>query len=336
MPSLDIFGTDAFGVSSLTAAINKPTEGQAVPSVIDALFQPGERGISTTTAWVERRGDALALVPAAQRGAPGEPISNSRRDGINFEAIHLPQTGGVNADQVQNVRAFGSETETEIVERIVQDELDRMRRNLEATITYHRMGAIKGQVLDANGSDVLLNIYTAFNVQQQTQSMELDVAGTNVRELIIKAKRLSEKAIAGSSVITGFTCFCGEGFFDYLIKHASTAAAFDRWMEGDLLRSDPRAGFPFGGVTWRELYGKVGDVDFVGTNDAYLIPLGVQDLFITRWAPADYMETVNTLGIPYYAKQEPRRMNKGIDMEAQSNPINLCTRPRAIIKLTHT
>jgi len=48
------------------------------------------------------------------------------------------------------------------------------------------------------------------------------------------------------------------------------------------------------------------------------------------------METVNTLGVPYYAKQEPRRMGKGIDLEAQSNPITLCTKPRAIIKLTHT
>jgi hypothetical protein len=48
------------------------------------------------------------------------------------------------------------------------------------------------------------------------------------------------------------------------------------------------------------------------------------------------METVNTIGIPYYAKQEARRMNKGIDFEAQSNPINLCTRPRAIVKLTLT
>lgn len=336
MPSLDIFNTDAFSVSSLTAALNKPTEGQSVPSVIDALFLPGERGISTTTAWVERRGDTLALVPAAERGAPGETVSSARRDAVPFNAIHLPTVGGINADQVQNVRAFGSETEQDVVERLVQDELDRMRRNLETTITYHRMGALKGQVLDADGSSVLLNLYTALGVTQQVQSMELDVTGTNVRELIIKAKRLSEKAIAGSSIITGFTAFCGEGFFDALIKHSSTAAAFDRWMEGDLLRSDPRAGFPFGGVSWRELYGKVGAVDFIGASDAYLVPLGVQDLFITRWAPADYMETVNTIGIPYYAKQEARRMNKGIDFEAQSNPINLCTRPRAIIKLTLT
>jgi hypothetical protein len=28
------------------------------------------------------------------------------------------------------------------------------------------------------------------------------------------------------------------------------------------------------------------------------------------------------------------RFGKGVDLEAQSNPLNLCTRPRAVIKLT--
>jgi hypothetical protein len=48
------------------------------------------------------------------------------------------------------------------------------------------------------------------------------------------------------------------------------------------------------------------------------------------------METVNTIGLPYYAKQEELRMGKGIDLESQSNPISICTRPRAVIKLTAT
>ena len=50
--------------------------------------------------------------------------------------------------------------------------------------------------------------------------------------------------------------------------------------------------------------------------------------------PANYMETVNTIGLPYYAKQEPMDFDKGIEVETQSNPIHLCTRPAAICKLT--
>ncbi|WP_342006773.1 major capsid protein [Stutzerimonas balearica] len=100
------------------------------------------------------------------------------------------------------------------------------------------------------------------------------------------------------------------------------------------MRDDLRKGFTFGEVTWKEFYGKVGSISFIGENDAYLIPIGVSELFITRYAPADYMETVNTIGLPLYAKQELMRMNKGVALEAQSNPLNLCTKPRAVIKLT--
>ena len=63
--TLDIFNNDAFGVASLTAAINNPPEGQYVPTLLDSLFE--EEGITTTSVMIERDGDALALVPATER-----------------------------------------------------------------------------------------------------------------------------------------------------------------------------------------------------------------------------------------------------------------------------
>ena len=68
-------------------------------------------------------------------------------------------------------------------------------------------------------------------------------------------------------------------------------------------------------------------------DKALLIPEGVPDLYISVFAPADYMETVNTQGIPYYSMIEPLPFNKGMAGEAQSNPLHLCTRPRAQILL---
>ena len=100
-----------------------------------------------------------------------------------------------------------------------------------------------------------------------------------------------------------------------------------------MLRNDVRGGFKFADVIWEEYRGKIGTQAFIGDNEAYLVPEGVADLFITRNAPADYNETVNTLGLPLYAKQAPLPMDRGIEMEAQKNPLNLCTQPVAIIKL---
>ena len=63
-------------------------------------------------------------------------------------------------------------------------------------------------------------------------------------------------------------------------------------------------------------------------------PLGTVDTFGTYLAPADFNETVNTLGQPLYAKQEPRKFERGTDLHTQSNPLPMCHRPGVLVKLT--
>ena len=81
-------------------------------------------------------------------------------------------------------------------------------------------------------------------------------------------------------------------------------------------------------------------VRFVEANVAYAVPEGVMtekgSLFQTNFAPADFMETVNTLGLPIYAKQapDPSGLNRFVNVHSQSNPLCLCLRPRAVIQLT--
>ncbi|MGL4505183.1 MAG: major capsid protein, partial [Aeromonas sobria] len=50
--------------------------------------------------------------------------------------------------------------------------------------------------------------------------------------------------------------------------------------------------------------------------------------------PANYNETINTKGLPFYAKGEVMRFDKGIDLEGQSNPLNVCTSPLAVRHLS--
>ena len=333
MPSLDIFNTDAFGLQSLTQAI------QTTPFMPGRVAEMGiftEERISTTALSVERIGTTLILVPSTARGAPGKVIGGDKRTMVDIRTVHLPQIATINADEVQNVRAFGSESESDSVMAVVTGRLAKMRRNLDVTIEYQRMGAIKGQVLDSDGSTVLLDLFTTFGVSQIVQDWNLDADATKVMNMVTGLKRAVEDELGGLGM-TGLHVLCGDAFFDTLVSHPAVERAYDRWMDGAFLRSDNRRGFMLAdNVTFENYRGSVGGTAFVGTNDAYAVPLGVPDLFSTTFAPADYMETANTLGQRYYAKQEALRMGKGIELEAQSNPISICTRPRAVVKLTRT
>jgi len=330
MATLDIMNNDAFSVTSLTKAIN------------DTPFKPGrlgelglfsEEGISTTSMMIEKQGSTLTLVPNLPRGASATPKGGDKSQLVSIATTHLPQRATIGADQIQGVRAFGTESELETVQGIVNKRLAKLRGDLDVTIEYQRMGAIKGLVLDADGSTVLLDLNSTFGTTQQTKNFVLATAATNIQTKAVEAKRQVEAAL-GNLAYSGLRAICSQAYFDAFVSHSKVQAAFDRWMSGEFLRSDNRSGFYFAGIFWEEYRGAVGGNDFIESGSAYLLPEGVTDLFVTNYAPADYMETVNTMGLPYYAKQELKAFGKGVEIESQSNPISICTRPNAVLKLT--
>ncbi len=336
---LDAFTADAFSMHSLTATFNKvPYQ----PMRLGALKIFQEAGVRTTSIDIESVDGRLSLIQTSARGgAAVDPLIAAKRKLRTFRAYHLERDSAVYADEVQNIRQFGSETELQQLEQIVAERLTELRPMHEVTLEYHRVNAVQGILLDADGS-TLLNLFTEFGVSQQVHDIALGTGSTDVRGRIIAAKRLAEASLGGL-VINGWIGLCSSGWFDALVAHATVVTSLAN-QESIALRSDLRDGFPFAGVNWEEYRGSVtipdgaggGTATFIPANTAWLIPVCSPSIFITRFAPADYEETVNTMGLPLYAKQaaDPSGFNKFRKLNTQSNPICLCLRPEAVIKLT--
>jgi len=101
MPTLDVFNSDAFSMTSLTDAINKR---DYMPGGLASLFDA--RGIPTTTLFVEEKSGQLRLVQTSARGGPGASVGVNLRTARSFRIPHLQQQGTVLADSIQNIRAF--------------------------------------------------------------------------------------------------------------------------------------------------------------------------------------------------------------------------------------
>jgi hypothetical protein len=329
MAEIAIFEDDAFSVSSLTAAIN---DQEYLPGRISSLGLFREEGINTLTVQIEKDGDTLALVPAGERGTSGLVVGGTKRQLIPFNTVHLPERFTIKADEIQGIRAFGTRSELQAVQDVVNKRLAKARRQLDATHEFQRMGALNGQVLDADGKTVLLDIYKTFGVQRKKLPMGLGNPDTELRVRAGEALDMQEEAL-GSITSSGSRAFCGKNFWNKLIVHKSVKETYLNTMQAASLRGDARESFEFGGIVWERYRGKVAGVSFVHDDKALLIPEGVPDLYISSFAPADYMETANTQGLPYYSKIEPLAFNKGVAGEAQSNPLHMCTRPLAQILL---
>lgn len=336
---LDIFDDDAFSLHSLTAAIDK------LPYVPGRLGKMGifkQAPITTTIAIVEERQGTLALVPAMARGQQGSMTNSSDRRTIrSFVVPHNPQFDAVYAAELEGKRAFGSEDQTEVFSQIVNDKLEVMKSNHELTFEYHRIGAIQGIVLDADGSTVLYNWFTQFGITEQTVAFDFNDTGdydnaapaSDIKVLAQLVRRMIENALGGTP-FTGINAECGDQFFDALVSHATVRRAYERYQENSFSRNlqTDEKGFEFAGITWRNYRGSVGSVDFIENSTARFYPAGTQNIFLEIPAPADFVETVNTRGKPIYVKQERMKYDKGIELHSQSNVLYMCTRPRCLVK----
>lgn len=331
MATLDIFNDDAFSVTSLSEVITD------IPDVPTKLGDKGifvEEGISTTVFMIERQGSSLKIIPVAPRGGVGEPVALGPRKMFPLALFHIPETWSVLADEVQGIRAVGSETEVMQVSDLVQGKLAAVKGNMDLTHEWQRVGAVKGLIKDADGSN-LLDLYDAFGMTQPTAFWDLANTSVDPKDKGIELK-FAMKGKLGGRPFTGIRIICSLSFFTAFIKNANIKKAWDLWNAGQFYRDDQTdADFVFLKNITLEIYdGTVGNTDFIEDGFAYAYPEGVPRLFQSKYAPADYMDTVNRKGLPFYAVQEPMPFNKGVKGEAQSNPLHFCTLPETVFKIS--
>jgi hypothetical protein len=328
------FNSPAFHMSALTAAINIiPNRYGRMESM--GLFPP--KPVRTRQIIVEERNGVLNLLPTLPPGAPGTVGTRGKRSVRSFVIPHIPHDDVVLPEEVQGIRAFGSETEMETVAGVMARHLETMRNKHSITLEHLRMGALKGVILDADGS-VIYDLFDEFGISPSTISFDLGNVNSNVKKKSLDVLRHLEENLRGE-FMTGVRVLCSPEFFDAFTEHAKVKDAYALWQQGAMQINDMRAGFTFAGLTFEEYRGQAMDANgvsrrFIAAGEAHAFPLGTIDTFSTYFAPADFNETANTLGQALYAKQEPRKFERGTDLHTQSNPLPMCHRPGVLIKLT--
>jgi hypothetical protein len=336
---LDIFKQDAFSVVSLTDSINRLP---FVPGRAGQMVPWNEEGITATVVGIEEMNGVLNIVNPTPRGGVGEPFGKDRRKLRVLAVPHYQINDGIYADEVQGVRAFGSETALDTVSALVNRRMQKFTANLDATLEFQRIGAIKGIILNGDGS-TLYNLFTEFQVTQVAE-IDFDLDNASPASGVLRAKcadiiRTIADEMEGVP-FQGVHAFVGNAFFDALLAHKEVTQSYLNTPMANVLRepyvypngNKVYGAFEFGGIVWENYRGQVGGEAFVDTDKAFIFPVGAAGLFKTVFAPADYIETVNTVGRPRYTKQYAWPNDKGLSLEIQSNALSYCSRPRVLIK----
>lgn len=333
MGLLDIFKNDAFGALELSDAFMvKPNKYGRLQEL--NLFPA--KGVRTREVAIERKNGVLNLLPTVPVGGPATKGSVGKRDLRKVEIPHIPHEDMISAADVQGVRSFGTENMLQSVQELVLEKMDTMSDKHDITLEYLRWGALAGKILDADGTSIL-NLFAEFNTAEEVESFGLNSGSTQVMTSILNLKRYMELNLLGDSM-TGIKVFCSPGFFDALTTHASVIEAYKFYQSNQGLNLDLRTRFVHGGVDFEEHNGRATDINgnvikFIADNEARVVPMGSQSMR-TYFAPADFIETVNTPGLPRYAKQRITDYERGVEIHTQSNPLPICLRPQLLVRLT--
>lgn len=324
-----------FDCTEMTAAINKLP---ALPVYFRRLFEV--KGVRTTTVSLDIRKGRIVLVSDSERNTAPESLAGrgAKREWKHLSCAHLAMSDTLAPEDLQDVRAFGSNEPISAAE-VYNDKMQQLKNNLTATMEFHRLGAVKGVVLDADGTNVLHDIFQTFGVAKKTQDIAFPKTAADdanpILTGILKARRHVEAAMGGTP-FSHIECVIGSDAYDMLTSHILVRKYFEDWLahRQDFGDNDYRKrGFTYGGLTFVERSDVVGGHTLVEGKKGHVYPVG-PGLFKQYHAPADWMETVNTMGLEYYSRMDVKPKGRGVDIEVQTNPLTLCTYPEALVELT--
>lgn len=162
----------SFTAAELTESVNKLP---ALPLRMKGVFK--QKGVRTTSVVIDIRQGRLVLVENQDRSAQPKHLAGrgTRRSAVTLECAHLPLADTVKPEDVQDVRGFGTD-EPIGPETVINDKLQDLKNSVDMTVEFHRIGAAKGIIYDADGASVLHDLFEVFKIQQKKMDITFPTA----------------------------------------------------------------------------------------------------------------------------------------------------------------
>lgn len=289
----------------------------------------------TTVAVVERETEASDTISAKERGGDrnyaGKNTAQTEYFPIPFYPLDFKQT----AADLQDFREFATSDTPLTANSGLAKALKRITLSHDKLKTQVMYNALKGTT--SGGGQYTINLATKWGVTATTANVDFTDDTVNPAQIIEKNGReviqtKAQNAADSYQVI----CICGSGWFNGLINHPLVQNAWDKYpssqeplrarLGGNLINRS----FDYQGVTYLE----DATSGQVARGDAYILPLGIDDMFQLHYAPADVEELANTVAKDQYIFEVKTHRNTKLETETSFQA--LCNRPELVIKSTGT
>lgn len=286
-----------------------------------------------------------------------QTIAGRQRDSLVLKIPHFPADDAITPNDIDGIvsaNSLAEAAELESVQNVRADKMFDLREAHGLTMEVARMQLITEGTAYAPNGTVVTNYYTEFGVTRETVGIDLSAAA-DPRTSVNEAKRAVRAGLTGgqAGTVRAFVVLASDSFYQALIQNAFVTESLKYVDNGQALSIllgqggqavqglDARfESVNLFGVTWINAgaagyENAAGDfVPFVAEGEAYLMPVGVRDMFKTYFAPANRFGTINRQAQGSYWFEYLNEKDDNIEIMTEQNFLNALLNPAAIVQLT--
>lgn len=335
----DVLNSKPFTFADMTQAVNDviPYKPGQVTSL--GIFQ--EESLFTDVAYIEGREGKLSLIPTSSRGGPSSQVSPAKRNIRPVNTFRLSEEDQINASELFKVSQFHSVNALQNLATVRNQRLMQMADAMDMTLEHLHLNALKGDVLDADGSTSLTNLFTLFGVSQDAEiafDLGTSTDGALTKKLAGIRRTMMNYLEADSVRVDHIHVLCSPEFFDDLVV-AKDILAWAKIQPNSQYLTQSRV---FGRLEWQgfvfEEY-RLGTIasaaggSWIATDKCIVFPVG-PSIYTTFYSPGEFFGALDgTPGLPRYARAAADvEWDEYIKLKLQSYPLPICTRPKVLMK----
>lgn len=346
MATTRAFGTNGFSLVDWTDEINL-LDNQA--GLIGSMNLFRTQGISQTAVVFDKSMNDITLLPQVSRRGRDSTKGNDRQvETFSLPLAYFKHSDYITPEDIQGWRAPGTPDGEESLARVRVQKLSDMRAQVEQTLEYMKLQAIKGISTTPDGV-VLANMFTEFGIAQTVIDFDLGDASTDVNAKISQLKRVLQTNLKTGGVIGGIRVVVDSSFFDKLVSHPMIRQAYLYYAsQRDINRESTNSFMTWGSVdqftykgvtfmTYDHVFKLPNDttVAAVAADTGHVIPV-VNDLFRGYFGPSNKLGGANNVGREMFAYEFTDPKDEYHEMQVETSPLFFATQPQSLVKLTTT
>lgn len=305
------------------------------------------QGISQTAVVFDKSMNDTTLLPQVSRRGRESTKGNDRKvETFSLPLAYFKHSDYITPEDIQGWRMPGTADGEEALARVRVQKLTDMRAQVEQSLEYMKLQAIKGISTTPDGT-VLANMFAEFGIAQTTIDFDLGTATTDVNAKISLLKRTLQTNLKTGGVIRGINVVVDGSFFDKLINHSQVRQAYLYYAsQRDVNRESTNQFMAWGSVdqfTYKGVTFMTYDHVFklpddtteaaVATDTGHVIA-NVNDLFRGYYGPSNKLNGANSVGREMFAYEFTDPKDEFHEMQVETSPLFFATQPQTLIKLT--